>query len=616
MDIIYPITLLILIYFVNPLKNEEKLFTTPFLTVSYVIIMTYILSLLNISIYKFLYIMPLLIFSIYYLKTKKLNFNKEYNAIKQALKRKYIILSIILLFTIFMGYNIFPPNPANTTDTQFHSYKSKAMIEEKTIFYKTNEIPYKYYVSYPAGFHSLVYYLSSSVSDILNSIQFIKFYILLLFVLGYYLIGEAIKKGLGCWIALFLPLTNVVYRIVGVLLPNTLGYALMLICIFFILKYRTTKNNIYLILFSFITISLVYIHTFPLIILVLFLISLSIYDLYLKYYKNIVKYWSSLILSILSAVLLIYSKMAENIVSYGKSTNFTPEPISAIIRNILAGMGIIYLYIWTNSSKTGILDNTNTVFISLIFTVLLIIGIYNLSKTKNNNLNNGAPFILLLILLILNIINIKFIHIPIPFFSSQYDSARMAIHIQIIMPIFYGAGLYAIYKLIESNKKTKISTYNILKPLFIISILLFSTISAYTNYEIISEKQKDSFVIHNNDLKIFEYMNKHNITNQIILNFGEDAGQFLPIYTKNKPVFYFYKFQSNNATVGNTSFDSIISAIDNKNYTTILNSCKKENISYIYMPEYLGKYDGGFFNNSKYFKIIHIKGNAKLVKIK
>ena len=611
MDITYFIMLLLLVYFINPLKNEEKLVTAPFLTVSYVVVLSYVLSVLNIPMYKFIYMLPLLIFLIYNIISKKFNFKE----IIINFKKSYLILTITLLFTVFIGYNIFPPNPANTTDTQYHSYKSKAMIEEKTIFYKTNEIPYKYYIYYPAGFHSMVYYLSSSVSDILNSIQFMKFYMLILFVLGYYLIGEGIKKGLGHWIALFLPLTNVYYRIMGVLLPNTLGYALMLICIFFILRYRITKNNIYLILFSFTTLSLVYIHTFPLIILTLFLLSLSVYELYLKCYTDIMKYWSFFGASILLAVSLIYSKMAKSIVSYGKSTNFAPEPISVIVHNILAGLGIIYLYFLASSSKTGGLDNTNTFIISLVFTFLLIIGIFTLIKIKNNYLNNGIPFILLLILLILNILNIKFIHIPIPFFSSQYDSARMAIHIQVIMPIFYGSGLYFIYQLIESIKY-KTNAYNLIKPFFVMSILLLSIFSVYTNYNIITNTQKNNYVVHSNDLKIFEYMNKYNISNQTILNFGEDAGQFLPIYTKNKPVFCYYNFQSNHTTVGNVSFTKLVQSVDAKNYSVILNVCKKENISYIFMSDYLGKYDGGFFENRTYFEIIYKKGNAKLVKIK
>ncbi len=649
MNYIYFIVLLLSVYFINPLKNEEKLFTTPFLTVSYIVVFSYILSILNISMYKFLYMLPLLIFLIYKITSKKFNIEEIFNF---EFKKSYGVLFLILLFATIVGYSLFPSNPANTTDTQFHSYKTKAMIEEKTIFYKTNEVPYKYYVQYPAGFHSMIYFLSSSACDILNSIQFMKFYMLILFVLGYYLVGESIKKGLGCWIALFLPLTNVVYRIIGVLLPNTLGYAMMLAGMYFVLQYRNTKNNIYLMLFSFTVISLVYIHTFPLIMLVLFLTSVSICDIvqYGLGAKNLITYWLSFILSIIFAVSIIYSKMAKNIVSYGESKNFMSEPIYVVVHNILAGMGIIYLYVLASNSKIGMLDNLNTFFISLIFTLLLIIGIFrifigfnidkcsyensisNINKinkkicevkklnvSKSDKINNGTPFVVLLILLIFNIINIKFIHIPIPFFSNQYDSARMAIHIQIIMPIFYGIGLYSLYnmmmKYIKNIKNVKVRKLGI--SLFITMVLVFSIFSAYTNYTILHNAHKHNYVITQNDLYIFNYMNSNNISNQTILNFGEDAAQFLPIYTKNRPVFCYYNFSSgHDKLLGNISLQNITSAIDAKNYKFIIGLCKKENISYIYMSDYLGKYDNGFFDNTSYFKIVCKKGHAKLIKVK
>jgi hypothetical protein len=607
--------LLLLIYFINPLKNEEKLFTTPFLTVSYIVVFSYILSILNIPMYRVLYLIFPAVLVIYSFKNKKFSIKELFNF---EFKKSYGVLFLILLFATIVGYSLFPSNPANTTDTQFHSYKTKAMIEEKTIFYKTNEVPYKYYVQYPAGFHSMIYFLSSSVSDILNSIQFMKFYMLILFVLGYYLVGESIKKGLGCWVALFLPLTNVVYRIIGVLLPNTLGYAMMLIGLYFILQYRNTKNNIYLMLFSFTISSLIYIHTFPIIITTLFLTAVSIHDIILKNCKidkKILNYWISFFSGAFFSIMVIYPKMANSIVSYGKSTNFAYEPISTVMHNILAGIGVLYLYVLTET----ILDNASTFLISLIFTFLLIIGTYNLSKIKNNNLNNGIPFILLLILLILNIINIKFIHIYIPFFSNQYDSARMAINIQVIMPIFYGIGLYSLYSIIMKTIKniTDVKVRKLGISLFFTMILIFSIFSAYTNYLILYNAHKHNYVITQNDLYIFNYMNSNNISNQTILNFGEDAAQFLPIYTKNKPVYTYYNFSSGHDLLGNNlSFRNITSAVDNKNYSLILDVCKSENISYIYLSDNLGKSAGKFFDNKTLFETICKRGYARLVKIK
>ena len=594
MDVLYFIMLLILIYLINPLKGEEKITTTPFLTVSYIIVLSYILSILNIPMYKLLYLIPLAPLFIYKLKKRQLHLNVSYTHNKKS----YVCLGVIIIYALFVGYMIFPSNPANTTDTQFHSYKSKAMIEEKTIFYKTNEIPYNHYIHYPAGFHSMVYFLSSSVSDILNSIQFMKFYILILFVLGYYLVGNEFKKNMGLWTALFLPITNIVYRVMGVLLPNFLGYAMMLIAFYFVLKYRKTNDHTYLILFSFTTMSLIYTHTFPIIILTLLLVSLFTYDIFSKNYKKIMYYLSSYIASLIIAVMLIINRMMNKIVSYGKSKNFTPEPLSNILHNILAGLGIGCLYV----KSSMVVDNTSTFIISLILSFLLMLGIYHLLKNKD-----GIPFIMLLILLILNIVNIKFIHIPIPFFSSQYDTVRMAMHIQVIMPLFYGAGCCYIWDRIRAPKY---------KNIFLIFIILFAMFSSFTNYTIISRVQMEYYVIDNNDLKIFEYMNTHNITNETILNFGEDAGQFLPIYTKNKPVFYYYKFQCHNATVGGYGFGNITTAVDNNNYSLILDACKKEHIKYIFMNNYLGQYDHGFFENDTYFEILCKEGNAKLVKIK
>jgi len=555
---------------------------------------------------KIFYLMSLFILFLYGLRYIKIE-----DIIPKFDHKKYLYLILIILFAIYLGYSIFPENPGNITDIQFHSYKTKAMMEDNTIFYKTDKIPYSTYVNYPAGTHSVIYILSSKISDILNSIQFLKFYILILFVLGYYLIGESIKKSMGTFTALFLPLINMPYLMLSALIPNMLGYSMMLFSMYLLLQYINNKKKIYLLFFIILTSSIALIHTFPIIILSLFLLSLTIYHLIIKKYKLIVSCWISFIASMLFALFMVFTKMAKTVVSYGTSMNLSPEPMAKLVHNILAGFGIIYVYIVGDVLKS--VDNINTFLVSLVFTYLLILGIYNFIKNK---INNGIIFIILLIFLILNIIFLKvlYIPIPIPFFNHQYDSARMALHLQAIMPIFYGSGLYYLYRRVESIKN--INIYNLLKPLFIISIILFSLFSAHTNYEILKEKGKNIYVIDNNDLMVFNWINKNNISNKRILNFGEDAGQYLPIYTTNEPVYTYYKFATGNSTFGGLSFKELVSSVDNKNYTKFIEACRRENITYIYLSENIGKYDGGFFNNSKYFEILYQVGNAKIVKIK
>jgi len=522
---------------------------------------------------------------------------------------KNYILILVLFFTLYLGYSIFPNNPASITDIQFHSYKTKIMVEEKTIFYKTNTTPYCTYVHYPAGTHSILYFLSSEVNEILDSIQFLKFYVLLLLVLGYYLLGEGIKKNMGSFIVLFLPLINMPYLALSNLIPNMLGYSMMLYSMYLLLCYIDKKKKEYLLLFIFITFSIALIHTFPVIILTLFILSLTIYHLVTKKYRLIITYSISFLISLLLAFLMVFTKI-NTVIDYSISINLTPEPLYQVIHNILAGLGIIYLYIWADICEHPI-SSINTLLISLVFTYLFILGIYNFLK---NRINNGTYFTILLIFLILNMIILRIMctSIPLPFFNTQYNSARMAFHLQVIMPIFYGSGLYYLYKLIESIKNTN----TILKTFFIIFILLFILFSTYTNYEILKERGKYVYVIHENDLKVFDWMNKHNVSNQRILNFGEDAGQYLPIYTNNEPVYTYYRFATGNTSFGGLSFDELVSSVDNKNYTKFIEACKREDITYIYLSEKIGKYDGGFFNNTQYFEILYQVGNAKIVKIK
>jgi len=606
MDIFYFILILILIYLLNPLKNPEKLLLTPSITVSYIVLFSYLLSNLNIPMNKILYPIPLFILFLYRLRSiniKDVIPNFDY---------KHLYLFLILIFALYLGYLIFPNNPANTTDIQFHSYKTKAMMEEETIFYKTGKQVYDYYLFYPAGTHSVIYLLSSKVSDILNSIHFLKFYILLLFVLGYYLLGESIKRNMGIFTALFLPLINMPYLATNVLISNMLGYSMMFFSMYLLLQYIDKNDKQYIFLFMILTSSLALIHIFPIIILSLFLLSLTIYHLIAKKYKVIIFYWISYILSLLYALSMTYFKIPKRVISHANIKHVGSEPVIKAIHNILAGLGIGYLYIWRDVTVDPI-SNTNTFLVSLVFTFLLILGIYNFIK---NRINNGIPFILLLIFLILNIVILKIlcIPIPLPFFNHQYDSARMALHIQAIMPIFYGSGLYYLYRRVESIKN--INIYNLLKPLFITFILLFALFSAHTNYEIIKKIGDRISVIHDNDLKVFEWMNKNNISNERILNFGEDAGQYLPIYTNNEPVYTFYSFATGNTAFGGLSFSELLSSVDNKNYTKFIEACKKENITYIYLSEKMGRYDGGFFNNREYFEILYQVGNAKIVKIK
>ncbi|MBA2849910.1 hypothetical protein HNP86_000041 [Methanococcus maripaludis] len=592
MDLIYLSIVLILIYLINPLKNEEKLLTTPFLSISYIIFLSYVMSVLGISLIKIYYIIPLIFLAIVF--SKRISF-------KNIKLNKISIFFVILisLLAVFEGYMIFPENPLNKTDTQYHSYKSQAIIEEKSLFYTTSEIPYVNYVKYPSGFHSLVYFISNNVNDIPDAFNFLMYFMLVLMVIGFYLIGESIKPSLGYFTAPFVMAGSVFYGIIYVLYPNYLAYSLFLISVFFLIKYSKSRDTNYLYLFSLVLFAMIYTHPFPVLMLILFILSITIFEISNKNYNVIKNYFIFSVIPAVASLLLISKRMSKDIVSYGKSSNVLSEPVNIIIHNIFAGFGIFYLFI-KHPIYTLALDNGFTFLISLFFTYLFIIGLYSIFKHKMYSL------ILFPVLLLLVLINSEFIHINIPFFNKMYASNRMMYNVQVIMPIFYGFGVYSILNTLKKR------TFK-LGFIILTSFVIFS--SAYMNYQIIPDYLKEQYVVSEADLNAFEWINLNNISNETFLNFGEDAGQFLPIYTSNKPVFYYSKFSSGDFSIGNNTIYELAKFIDGNDQYNYTKVCKMNNIKYIYVSGVLGELCSDFFKDMAYFKILYGKDNVYIVEV-
>ncbi|ABR54889.1 hypothetical protein Mevan_0986 [Methanococcus vannielii SB] len=592
MDIFYFLTILVLLYLVNPLKNEERLLTTPFLAVSYIVILSYLMSVFDINLIKIYYLLPLIFFNI-------LNFKKISVKNLKINKISGLFVILISIFAIFTGFMIFPENPLNKTDTQFHSYKLKAIFEEKNIFYETKEIPYLNYINYPSGYHSFTYLFLTQVSDIPSAFNFLMYFMLILMVTGFYLIGEAIKKGLGYFTAPFVISGSVFYGIIYVLYPNYLAYSLFLISVFFLIRYLNSKETTYLFLFSFVLMATAYTHTIPFLMIFLFIVSILIHETIFKNYTSIKNYLIYFFGSSLISFILISKKLSKEIISYSKSSNIISEPLNVIIHNIFAGFGIFYLFT-KHPVYTVALDNELTFLISIFLTYLFLIGIYSLLKNKLYYL---AIFPVLLLAIL---INSHFIHFNIPFFNTMYASNRMMYNIQAIMPIFYGFGAYSIFNMLKKNFS---------KVLFILISLCIIFSSAYANSQIIPEYLKEQYVVSGDDLMAFDWINKNEIFNETFLNFGQDAGQFLPIYTSNQPAFYYTKFSSGNFSIGDTTLYEIAKFIDEKDHDNYSKTCKENNIRYVYVSEILGKYCTDFFKNEDYFKIRYQKNNVYIVEV-
>ncbi|AIJ04903.1 hypothetical protein JH146_0052 [Methanocaldococcus bathoardescens] len=599
MNILLFIIVLFLIYLINPLKNEEKIITSPFISIFYIIGTSYLLSFLDIPMYKVLYLIPLILIIMLLVIKSKLNsnlFSFKLNLIK------HLILIFILLCSMFIGYVIFPKYPCEKWDSQFHMYKIKAIIMEKNIFYKNQE--YIRYWHYPSGFHSFTYFLASDVRDIPNTIYFIEVFIVMLFVLSHYYIGECIKKGIGIYTALFVPLNYEFYRILlKAIYPNALGYCIFLILIAFLLRYKSTKNNIYLYLFSFGVFSLIFTHTFPFLMLTLFLVSLMLWDVMYKEYIDISKYIKFFSISILCSLIIIYSKLINDIISYSNTSyvihNINLITLYNVIIFILGGIGTCYF----TTVAIALLFSHQLPFslfikcllATITYIVLFIFGMIFLVKNKK------GYFVFYGLLMILWILNNQLIGFKIPFFSALYNSIRWFYNFQILMPVFYGCGLYYISKIIPTKRKLIITA-------IIITLLSYN---AYTTYSTHPKYYWKFYLVGSDEIDAFNFINENNISNELFLNFGQDSGQFIPIFTNNKCVFCW----GNGNKFNNVTAKEIINYTWYNNYDEFIHFCKSNNISYVFISKNI-KVNYEFFEDEDYFEKIYSKNNITVIEIK
>ncbi|WP_456373819.1 hypothetical protein [Methanocaldococcus sp.] len=602
MEILLFILILLLIYLLNPLKDEEKVITTPFITVLYIISVSYVLSFLGIPMYKLLYILPLFIACIFYYKKywkKNLNLIFSFN-FTNSLKLR--ILLFIILISLIIGYFVLPKYPCEMWDSQFHMYKIKAIMLEKTIFYTNEE--FKRYWSYPSGFHSFVYFLSIDFKEIPKTIYFIEFYTIVLFVLAHYYIGESLKEGLGLYTALFVPLNYEFYRILlKAIYPNTLGYSIFLILIAFLMNYRNSGDNIYLHLFSFGVFSLIFTHSFPFLMLVLFLISLILWEIIYKNYENIINYMKYFLISIVSSMVIIYSKLIREIINYSHVNNskyisvvYIYKIIGVVILGGFGSASVISLYLDLISKPYGFYTILLLLMVSLIYIGLYIFGSIFLIKNKK------GFFIFYCILMIFWLLNRYLFGLKIPFFSALYNYTRWFYNFQILMPLFYGCGLYYLSNRFLNNYK---------KYLIVGIILIILGYHAFVTYQKSPKFYWNFYLVGNEEIKVFNFINENNITNKLFLNFGQDAGQFIPIFTNNKCVFCY----GNLNTFKNVTAKEIINYTWNYNYKEFVQFCKDNNIEYIFIPKN-SSVNYKFFKNSSYFEKIYCKNNITILKVK
>ncbi|WP_456472483.1 hypothetical protein [Methanocaldococcus sp.] len=562
---------LILIYLLNPLEGEEKTITTPFLTIIYIISLSYILQLLNIKLYKILYIAILVFLLIMLSITNKIRIEKP---------KLNPFLLIIILLSVILSITIFPKYPCEMWDSQYHSYKIKAIFLSQSIFYNN---PYcAQYLHYPSGFHLLIYYSIDDFREIPYTIYIFEILFIIMFILANYYIGKIISNDeLKIFSAFFALISYEYYRILlRAIWPNTLGFILFLFTLGIILRYDETKSEIYLFIYSLSLLSLIFTHSFPTIMLILLLVSYLIWKLI---YKEIDKIKNIVLFSIPSvtiALIIIYTKIFNSFISY-----VTPNHInksigySLLLIALISGISTCSFIVWIISGTIDYLIESS------IYIILFILGCIFLLKKR-------LGFIVFYVILVMVWAFVFVLPTHIPLFSSLYNPIRWYYIMQCIMPLFYSAGCYYIFK----NNKF----------LALIVILVVSLCFSFSFYSL--DKYHKYYLI-NDD--IANFLKNLKIKDKYILNFGQDSGQFIYVFSNNYNTFCY----GNGNKFNNVSANTIINYTFTYNYNKFIQFCNLNNISYIFISN-KSNVNINFFMNKSYFEILNKSKSYYFIKLK
>ncbi|WP_456398263.1 hypothetical protein [Palaeococcus sp. (in: euryarchaeotes)] len=378
-----------------------------------------------------------------------------------SMERTLLAVSLLLSACLKIPFLRIPSYPgAVGSDALFHAYKSWEILREETVFI-SNETVIKGIIRYPAGYHSLVAWISlASNVEVPFAMMVIKFFTWLLLPLGTYAAAKAIFKDgkVAALAAIAMPLTSMYYYYLNYsLLHMFYAYYLFLAALSaFILALDMDTGNAY-VLATLASFALLITHPYPYLMFeayagfLVVLLTLS--------RTNWKRAWRLLVVQGVGSFLL-YS-----ILEYPIRVN-----VAAHTKPIFGNPA--YAFKDNPEWLTYILKETFVTNGQLILLPFFIVGVYY--SLRGKNLKAWAVLLTVLYAFFL-IANKIWLHVVIPFYSNIWSSERIYVLIIPFLPILTGRGLADVLKIGRRKKIIGASLAMVLLvPLFYVNVMNYS----------------------------------------------------------------------------------------------------------------------------------------------
>jgi len=426
-----------------------------------------------------------------------------------------LIDRLFLLVSVFLsaGFKIpvlaIPAYSSAPKDPIFHAYKAWEILREGTIFIRHKPIEFSGILNYPAGYHSLISWISlTSGVEVPFSMEALKIFTWVFIPLGSYLAARELfgKEDVARVSAVIASLTYLYYYYLHYsLLHLFLSYYLFLCAVAVYTKIisrygeKMDVSNNDLILIVLVVVSLLLVHPYPyllfqayaILLLLVYLISsgylsvpsisvfmIQLFGSYIGYY--ILEYPNRLGIE-------KYTKPLFNVPGYALKDN--PHWLEYILKQTF----------WDNGQ--------------FIFLPFFILGTGLMIKKRSKN---GFALLLTVAFAFFLIFDKIWFHVNIPFYSAIWNSERIYILLTPVFPLFIAYGLGSFWRLFSIPRKG------------LVALALLLLIPAfYVNVDNYSRELCST--IDSSTLIVFEGL--RGIKDPIYIPNFKDSGYWIPLFT-------------------------------------------------------------------------------------
>ncbi|WP_456365283.1 hypothetical protein [Thermococcus sp.] len=406
-----------------------------------------------------------------------------------------LIFSVLFSAGMKLPFLQIPSYPGGVgSDSIFHAYKSQEILAEGTVFIKRNPLNLPMFLSYPAGYHSLIAFISlASGSTVPLSMKALKLFVWILLPLGTYALGKGILgRRAGLAAASLMPLSYMFYYYLNYALQHMfLDYYLLLSALTVV---QGIKRKLSLLLWgSLLAFSVLVVHPYVYLLFIAYVGFLAL----LSPLEGRQKLW--LYATVIAASLVLYFALEYPMrlpVGHYAGPIFS-RPAYSFKDNPHWFAWILRETFWNHGQ-----------FVLLPF---YVVGIFALRR-------RGFPLLLTLAYDLFLVLNKIWFHVPVPYYSSIWSSERVYVLITPLLPIVSGAGMSVTFSVVGFRRK------------FLAGIIALLIIPAFyvnlSNYS-----HEECSVLSGPALNAMSFIGRRIDEGTIYIDNFKDSGYWIPLMT-------------------------------------------------------------------------------------